>query len=153
MTPQKGECPGGSGNVSQGDFTRPGSGYSGRENEELEWGRRNMGADEPEHRPVTAVFRKTELHGTLSASTPDKKKKIRKRTLHRLNDPDAEVTYQQFESVLRNFVCSLMERQDRSNDEQYLHVAELQQQIDALERRLDTIAKTSPNPSSEEKSG
>ncbi len=102
-----------------------------------------MEEDEPVPRPVRAVFRKTELHGTVSAFTPDEKKRIRRRTLQNLKDPDAEVTYQQFESAFRGFVCSLMERQDRMNDEQFLHVAELRQQIDALERRLEKIANVS----------
>jgi len=150
MTPQKNERPD---NLCDGlscDVLRPGSGNAGRENEELEWGKRNMGVDEPVHRPVKAVFRKTELHGTLAQSTPDEKRKVRKQTLHRLNNPDEEVTYQQFESVFRHFICSLMERQDRLNEEQCLHVAELEQQIDALERRLETLAQASPEPPSSE---
>lgn len=148
MTPDKSERPDDFCDVSQGNVPRSDQGYPGRENEEPEWGKRKRGKDEPAIRPVKAVFRKTELHGTLSAFTPDAKKKTRKRTLHRLKDPDAEVTYQQFESVFRDFVCSLMERQDRMNDEQLLHVAELRQHIDALERRLDTLAQASSNPSS-----
>ena len=150
MTPQKSEPSGGSCDESLYDGIRHGSGNSGRDNEELAWGKRNLGRDEPLHRPVKAVFRKTELHGTLGPSTPDAKKKARKRTLHRLNNPDEEVTYQQFESVFRHFICSLMERQERLNEEQFLHVAELEQHIDALERRLETLAQASPEPPSEE---
>jgi hypothetical protein len=140
--------------VSQRDVTISGASHPGQENEELAWARRNVEDDEPVSRPTGNVFRKTELHGTVAPFTPDEKKRIRRRTLQNLKDPDADVTYQQVESVFRNFVCSVMERQDMMAEEQFLHVAELQQQIEVLERRLDKLKQvSSDNPDMTRRSG
>ncbi|MDD1693349.1 MAG: hypothetical protein LUQ71_01360 [Methanoregula sp.] len=154
MTPRKTEgIAGPSREVSQRDVTISGASHYGQENDELAWARRNAEDDEPVSRPIRNVFRKTELHGTVAPITPDEKKRIRRRTLQNLKDPDADVTYQQFESVFRNFVCSVMERQDMMAEEQSLHVAGLRQQIDALERRLDKFRQASDNPDVTRRSG
>jgi len=129
------------------------------ENRELEWAKRHVKEEpatvkhEPVQRellpqPVRTVFRKTELHGTVPASTPEEGKKIRRRTIQSLKSPGAMVSYQPFETAFRDFICSLMERQDLMGEELLLHIADLQQQIDALEDQLNKVKKieSSVNP-------
>ena len=59
-----------------------------------------------------------------------------------LKSPGSMVSYQPFETAFRDFICSLMERQDLMGEEFLLHIADLQQQIDALEDQLNKIKKT-----------
>jgi hypothetical protein len=116
-------------------------------NRELEWAKQHL-EEKPvpvEHEPVPQprgnVFRKTDLHGTTTASTPDEGKKIRRRTIQSLKSPAATVSYQPFETAFKDFICSLMERQDMMGEELLLHIADLQQQIDALEDQLNKVKK------------
>ena len=59
-----------------------------------------------------------------------------------LKSPGSMVSYQPFETAFRDFICSLMERQDMMGEELLLHIADLQQQIDALEDQLNMVKKT-----------
>ena len=138
--------------VSQRDQGASGEEITGQEeNSELEWAKRHVKEEpapekqEPVRQvpqPAGNVFRKTELHGTTTASTPDEGKKIRKRTMQSLKSPGATVPYHQFETAFKDFICSLMERQDMMGEELLLHIADLQQQIDALEDQLNNVKKT-----------
>jgi hypothetical protein len=135
--------------VSQRDQIVSGAKSSGQEeNSELEWAKQHVMeepapvAHEPVPQPGGNVFRKTELHGTTTASTPDKGKKTRRRTIQSLKSPAATVSYQPFETAFRDFICSLMERQDMMGEDLLLHIADLQQQIDVLEDQLNKIRKT-----------
>ena len=125
------------------DQSRPGAAEAGRENRELRWAQANVPEDEPVLRPVTDVFRKTELNGTRPPSTPDEMKKTRKRTLQKLKDPAGAVPYREFETAFKDFICSLMERQDVLHEEALLHVADLQQRISAFEDQLDQVRRAS----------
>jgi DNA-binding MarR family transcriptional regulator len=58
-----------------------------------------------------------------------------------LKSPGAMVSYQPFETAFKDFICSLMERLDMMGEELLLHIADLQQQIDALED-LNMVKKT-----------
>ena len=134
--------------VSQRDQIVSGAENAGQEeNSELEWAKRHVKEEpapvkqEPVTQPVRNVFRKTELHGTMPASTPDEGKKTRRRTMQSLKSPGAMVSYQPFETAFKDFICSLMERQDMMGEELLLHIADLQQQIDALED-LNMVKKT-----------
>jgi hypothetical protein len=134
--------------VSQRDQIVSGAENAGQEeNSELEWAKRHVKEEpapvtqEPVPQPVRNVFRKTELHGTMPASTPDEGKKTRRRTMQSLKSPGAMVSYQPFETAFKDFICSLMERQDMMGEELLLHIADLQQQIDALED-LNMVKKT-----------
>jgi hypothetical protein len=129
--------------VSPADHARPGAAETGRENRELQWAQRNVPEDEPVLRPVKEVLRKTELIGIRPPSAPDERKKTRKRTLQNLRDPAGAVPYREFETMFKDFICSLMERQDVLQEEALLHVADLRQRIDALENRLDQIRRAS----------
>jgi hypothetical protein len=140
--------------VSQRDQIVSGAENAGQEeNSELEWAKRHVKEEpapvkqepvtqEPVPQPVRNVFRKTELHGTMPASTPDEGKKTRRRTMQSLKSPGAMVSYQPFETAFKDFICSLMERQDMMGEELLLHIADLQQQIDALEDQLNMVKKT-----------
>lgn len=99
--------------------------------------------------PPRQVFRKTELFGATPGNSPDDRKKTRQKTHHELKNPAGIVSYQQFESVFRDFVCSLMERQDLFREELFCNMADLRQQIDVLEEKLEQYQNTShtePDP-------
>ena len=106
-------------------------------NRELLWAQRKVPEEEPRPRLVKSVFRRTELHGTVPSSTPDSVRKKRKQTLQELNNPIGTVSYTTFETAFKDFICSLMECQDLMREEMLLHAADLQQQIEILEHRLD----------------
>jgi len=148
--------------VSKRDQNVPITGFTMVENEELKWAQRHVPEElVPETgKPVTdkpilqhsqTVFRKTELHGMIAASTPDKMKKLRLRTMQNLKSPGATVSYHPFETAFKDFICSLMERQDMIAEGHLHHIAELQQQINAFEDRLDMIEKTSSSQNTEGK--
>jgi hypothetical protein len=59
-----------------------------------------------------------------------------------LKSPGVIVSYQPFETAFKDFICSLMEHQDMMGEELLLHIANLQQQIDALEDQLNKVKKT-----------
>ena len=116
----------------------------GRQMRNLQWARKHVPGHRTVHKPAKSVFRKTELLGIAPPSEPDEIKKARQRTLKNIRDPDGEVAYRPFEDAFRDFICSLVERQDKVYDEMLLHVADLQQQIDALEHRIEEARHVSP---------
>jgi hypothetical protein len=135
--------------VSQRDLIVSGAVCAGQaENSELEWAKQHVKEEpapveqETVPQPRSNVFRKTELHGTTSSSKPDEGKKIRRRTIQSLKSPAATVSYHPFETAFKDFICSLMERQDMMGEDLLLHIADLQQQIDALEDQLNKVKKS-----------
>jgi hypothetical protein len=83
----------------------------------------------------------------MPGNTPAEQKKIRQRTLASLRGPDAIVLYQPFERAFRDFTCSLLEQQALIEEDLVLQIADLRQQIDALERAIDQARHVSPeNP-------
>lgn len=118
------------------DHTVPGTERTGPAEEELDWARKHVPGHGKEHRKVKSVFRKTELWGIAPPSTPAEIKKARQRTMKNLKDPGGVIAYRPFEDAFREFVCSLMEQQDRVYDEMLMHVTDLQQQLDVLERGI-----------------
>lgn len=135
--------------VSQNDPAVPGTAKTGPADEELAWARKHVPGPGTVGRK-TGVFRKTELRGIAPPSTPEEIKKARQRTMKTLKDPGGVIAYRPFEDAFREFICSLMEQQDRVYDEMLLHVADLQQQVDVLERR---IAEARASPGSAEAKG
>ena len=113
--------------VSQRDHEPSGAGCAGQENEELEWGRRHV-PEEP--RPVTSVFRKTELHGAPTASRRNTTRR-RSQAKRNLSNPGSAVTIRPLETAMRDLVSSLLDRQDLMEENFLRHVADLQQQLDA----------------------
>jgi len=133
-----------SSDVSQTDHAIPRPGVTGIANDELEWAKKHVPGKRAVRRPARTVFRKTELLGIAPPSTPDGIKKTRQRTMKTIRDPDGAIAYRPFEDAFRDFVCSLMERQDAIYDEMFLHVADLRQQIDALGDRLEEARRAAP---------
>ena len=135
--------------VSKRDEKMPGAGCAGQENEELRWARRHMpdepvvqpaqqpDRENPVKQPVQEVFRKTELHNAPPPPEQDELAKFRQRMMQRLKRRDCEVSYQPYEIAFRDFISSLMVRQDRSDAELREQVAALWEQIGTLEERLE----------------
>jgi hypothetical protein len=117
---------------------------TGPVNNELAWAKKHVPGHRTVHRPAKSVFRKTELLGIAPPTEPEAIKKARQRTLKNIRDPDGMIAYRPFEDAFRDFVCSLVERQERVYDEMLLHAADLQQRIDALECRLEEYRHASP---------
>jgi hypothetical protein len=128
--------------VSQTDQTVPVPEGTRPMNDELNWARKHVPSHRMVRKPAKSVFRKTELLGIAPPSEPEAIKKARQRTLKSIRDPCGEVAYRPFEDAFRDFVCSLVERQNNVYDEMLLHVADLQQQLDLLERRVDEARAT-----------
>jgi len=58
---------------------------------------------------------------------------VRKNTDDDLKERDPEIPYIKTEKAVRDLVCSLMERQDRMNEEILLRVIDLQYRMDDVE--------------------
>jgi len=85
------------------------------------------------------VERKTELCGLGIAPSRGKKSTIRKRTEHDLNVSDPEVPCARFETAARDLVCSLMERQDRMNEQLFVRLNDLGYRMDDLEGEIEDL--------------
>lgn len=141
---------GSSGIPGQGSEGNGESDLAGKTTIQLPQGIDRTGKDNPKphvvvkdtaRKPVRKVFRKTELHGTGPATTPEECDRLRKRTIQNLKEPGAEISYKSFEAAFKDFTCSLIERQDRIRDEFSYHVADLQQQVNDLEQQLAQAQK------------
>jgi len=55
-----------------------------------------------------------------------------------INDKDAEVPYVKLEAAARALVCSLMERQDRMNEEIFYKLNDLAYRVEDLEENRPT---------------
>ena len=129
--------------VSQADHRLSGTGHSGPTNDAPGRADRNVPADDPVPRPVRSVFRKTELYGTVPPSTPDERSKTRKRILQKLKDPADTLSCRQFETAFRDLVGSILEHQNLTHEKMLLHIADLEQQVVALECRLESVRQAS----------
>jgi hypothetical protein len=79
------------------------------------------------------VERVTALRG-LSIARPQEPKSIRRlRTRMDIYDKDAEIPYVKFEAAARDLVCSLMERQDRMNEEIFSRINDLAYRVEDLD--------------------
>jgi hypothetical protein len=120
---------------------------TGRENEELEWGRRHIKDDEhpggtapaskTQSKPAREVFRKTELHHMPPEEHAEEQKRLRQQMLERLNCRDKDISSIPPESDFRDFFCTLLERQDQLDEEMREQVAGLCQQMEQLEEQQD----------------
>ena len=80
------------------------------------------------------VERATALRGQ-SIARPQEPKSIRRlRTRMDIYEKDAEIPYVKFEAAVRDLVCSLMERQDRMNEEIFYKTNDLSDRIEDLEQ-------------------
>ncbi len=79
------------------------------------------------------VERVTALRGQGIASPKKPKSTLRRRTQTDIYGRDAEVPYVKLEAAARALVCSLMERQDRMNEEIFYKLNDLAYRVGDLE--------------------
>jgi hypothetical protein len=79
------------------------------------------------------VDRVTALRGQGIARPPEPKSILRRQTQADIYAKDAEIPYVKFEAAARNLVCSLMERQDRMNEEIFNKMNDLGYRVEDLE--------------------
>ncbi|MCK9593654.1 MAG: hypothetical protein M0Q91_16755 [Methanoregula sp.] len=79
------------------------------------------------------VERVTALRGQSIARLPEPKSTLRRQTQVDIYGRDAEVPYVKFEAAARDLVCSLMERQDRMNEEIFYKLNDLAYRVEDLE--------------------
>ena len=112
------------------------TGGTGQENTED----RTIQKEQKNSRPAPHYAeRKTELRGLGIAPLREKKSTTRRRTEQDLFGPDPEVPYARFETAVRALVCSLMERQDRMNEEIFFKLNDLGYRQDDLEATLEEL--------------
>jgi hypothetical protein len=85
------------------------------------------------------VERRTGLRGLHIGAAPVPQGVIRKQTVALLNERDPEIPYVKFEAALRSLVCSLIERQDRMNEDLSGRMIELQYRMDDTEADLSQM--------------
>jgi hypothetical protein len=89
-------------------------------------------------RPTTAtprlVERVTALRGQSIARPQEPKSGRRRQTRSDIYSRDAEIPYVKFEAATRDLVCSLMERQDRMNEEIFCRINDLEYRVRDLEQ-------------------
>ena len=83
--------------------------------------------------PPRLVERATGLRDLSICSARVSKSTYRKRTERDLHSPDADVPYIKTEHAIRDLICSLLERQDRMNEEIFLKLNDLKYRVDDLE--------------------
>jgi hypothetical protein len=92
-------------------------------------------------RPTTSprlVERVTALRGLRIARPPEPKSIRRRQTQTDICQKDAEVPYVKFEAAIRDLVCSLMERQDRMNEEIFCKINDLVYRVEDIEQDQKT---------------
>ncbi|MDO8871210.1 MAG: hypothetical protein Q7V05_00555 [Methanoregula sp.] len=99
--------------------------------------------------PPRLVERATALRGLSICSAKDSKSTCRKRTERALHSPYAEVPYIKTEHAIRALVCSLMERQDRMNEEIFLKLNDLKYRFDDLELSKQSRVTKQPGTGNE----
>jgi hypothetical protein len=84
------------------------------------------------------VERATALRGQSIASPKKPKSTLRRQTQTDIYGRDAEVPYVKLEAAARALVCSLMERQDRMNEEIFFKLNDLAYRVEDLEENRPT---------------
>lgn len=77
--------------------------------------------------------RRTGLRGLLIGTRKPSFGKVRNNTESDLRERDPDIPYWKLEAAHRDLVCSLMERQDRMNEELLQRIVDLQYRMDDLE--------------------
>ncbi len=80
------------------------------------------------------VERVTALRGQVIGRPPEPKRSCRRRTRMDMYGKDPEIPFVKFETAARDLVCSLMERQDRMNEEIFYRINDLAYRIEDLEQ-------------------
>jgi hypothetical protein len=88
------------------------------------------------------VERVTALRGQSIARPQEPKSTRRRQTQVDIYDKDAEIPYVKFEAAVRDIVCSLMERQDRMNEEILCRIIDLAYRVEDLDQdRQDSVQR------------
>jgi hypothetical protein len=122
--------------VSQCDHTPSGAVCAGHDNDELRWARKHVPEEGTGSRTKRSVFRKTELHNSSQGSAEEDAAKTRKRVNRELNDPMSGMTLRPYETAFRDLICSIVGHQDLAEEQLFLHIADLQQQITDLQEQM-----------------
>ena len=77
--------------------------------------------------------RATALRGQGIGRPPAPKSAVRRQTQGDIFGKEPEIPYVKFEAAARDLVCSLMERQDRMNEEIFYRINDLAYRLDDLE--------------------
>jgi hypothetical protein len=93
-------------------------------------------AIEPERTASGLIERATALRGLSIGRPRTPKSTLRRRSLQDIRSRDPEVPYQLFEGAARDLVCSLMERQDRMNEEIFNKLVDLEYRINDIEQDM-----------------
>jgi hypothetical protein len=80
------------------------------------------------------VERATALRGLGIGRPPEPKSSRRRRTRRDIYGKDPEIPYVKFEEAARDLICSLMERQDRMNEEIFYRINDLACKVEDLEQ-------------------
>jgi hypothetical protein len=83
------------------------------------------------------VERVTALRSQSNAGRPPQPKSARRRlSITDIHSKDPEIPYVKFEAATKDLVCSLMERQDRMNEEIFLRINDIAYRLEDLEQDL-----------------
>lgn len=93
---------------------------------------------DPKKTTPQLVERRTGLRGLLIGDVKPSAGRVRKNTEDDLRERDPEIPYWKLEAAHRDLVCSLMERQDRMNEELLQKIVDLQYRMDDIEADLPT---------------
>jgi hypothetical protein len=74
----------------------------------------------------------TALRGHSIARPKEPTSTTRRQTQLDIYGKDSEIPYVKFEKAARDLVCSLMERQDRMNEEIFLKINDLEYRVDDI---------------------
>jgi hypothetical protein len=87
----------------------------------------------PDCATTNSVERATVLRGLSIARPQTPKSTLRRQGLQDIRSKDPEIPYQIFENAARDLVCSLMERQDRMNEEIFNKLVDLEYSVNDIE--------------------
>jgi hypothetical protein len=79
------------------------------------------------------VERATALRGQSIARPKEPKSTKRRRTRVDIYSKDPEIPYVKFEAAAKDLICSLMERQDRMNEEIFYRIHDLAYRVEDIE--------------------
>ena len=97
----------------------------------------NTGGTRKATRTKTAslpAVRATALRGQEITRHQSPKSTYRRQTQQNIYGKDSEIPYVKFEAAFRDLVCSLMERQDRMNEEIFSKLNDLGYRVEDLEQ-------------------
>jgi hypothetical protein len=132
--------------VSKRDEKMPCTAGAGQETKEpAQAGEQVPEALPPEQSP-RLVERKTELRGLGIVVRREPQSTTRRRTERDLAGRDPEIPCIKTEKAIRDLVCSLMERQDRMNEEIFTRINDLGYRLDDAEGDISALKKRGRSP-------